>query len=308
MAIRVGKSVIKIFGENLSPMYILAGLSLLLVIGPLLHWYTVAMLNPKFKIKKRNYLELIPFVIFLLNLPFIPKEWYLVNSSLLYIFFLGILLTVYAHFALYIYNCWRTLRGTQKNFEGKILTKSQQTIFIWLKNIIIGFSLIWVSYVLNIGFEEIPYITGPILYSIVIYYLSFKAFEMQILGLDGSSFKSNSDDRLFDSVKQLILKNRLFLDQDLSLGKISEILGESTHAISATINHHAQRNFNDFVNYYRVQDAKLRLADDLHGKYKIAAIAKESGFRSLSTFNSAFKKFEGKTPSIFRKEKLELEK
>ncbi len=62
--------------------------------------------------------------------------------------------------------------------------------------------------------------------------------------------------------------------------------------------------FNDFINYYRIQDAKKMLLDEDNKNYTISSIAFDTGFSSLSSFNSAFKKIEGKTPSSYRKNSI----
>ena len=58
-------------------------------------------------------------------------------------------------------------------------------------------------------------------------------------------------------------------------------------------------NFYDFINKYRVEEAKKLLIEDIHN-YKILAIAYEVGFNSKATFNRVFKKFTELTPSEFK--------
>ena len=180
-------------------------------------------------------------------------------------------------------------------------TKSQKAILDWLSYLIIGFVVIWVTYVLNILDDTVPYIIGPIVYSIVIYFLSFKAFQLKATDLDGNAFKVNGNQDLFNKITELVLRNTLYQEQDLTLAKLSNKLGKSTQLVSSVINQYARRNFNDFINYYRIQDAKTLLQTKESDKYTISSIAFDMGFSSLSSFNSAFKKFEGTTPSAYRK-------
>jgi AraC-like DNA-binding protein len=72
------------------------------------------------------------------------------------------------------------------------------------------------------------------------------------------------------------------------------------HALSQVINEQFSSNFNDFINSYRVEDAKKMLMDPEGRNFTIASIAYDSGFNTLSAFNVAFKKFTGVTPSQFR--------
>lgn len=154
---------------------------------------------------------------------------------------------------------------------------------------------------LNILDEAVPYVIGPIVYSVVVYYLSYRAFVLKVTDLDGSVFKVTGDHSLYDAIVNRIVKEQLYLEPDISLTRLSKMLGKSTQQISTVINQYANRNFNDFINYYRIQDAKALLLDPKSEKYTISSIAFDMGFSSLSSFNSAFKKFEGQTPSSFRK-------
>jgi len=58
----------------------------------------------------------------------------------------------------------------------------------------------------------------------------------------------------------------------------------------------------DFVNSYRVEEFKARAVDPANSNFSILAIALDAGFNSKSSFNQAFKKFTGKTPSQYMSE------
>jgi len=161
--------------------------------------------------------------------------------------------------------------------------------------------VIWVTYVLNILDESVPYIIGPLVYSLTIYFLSYKAFRLNATDLDGDAFKTNEDFVLYNKIKEIVQTEKMYLEPDVSLATFSKKTGKSTQIISSVINQYARRNFNDFINYYRIQEATKMLSTSESEKYTISSIAFDIGFSSLSSFNSAFKKFEGTTPSAFRK-------
>jgi AraC-like DNA-binding protein len=92
-----------------------------------------------------------------------------------------------------------------------------------------------------------------------------------------------------------------YTDGDLTLPRLAARLSISTHHLSRVINERAGQNFFDFVNAYRVEEAKRRLADPSKKHRSLLAIAEEVGFNSKSAFNTAFKKHANMTPSDFRK-------
>ncbi|NMH87316.1 helix-turn-helix domain-containing protein [Flavivirga algicola] len=301
MAFRIGKSVMLNFGDNLEPIFIFAGLTFLLLIGPLLKWYVLGMTQAKFKLSSYYYIELIPFCLLFLASFFVSKKWFDTNDNNVIIVFASVLIFTYLHLAFYIYMTSKLVRKTNRLYPKALQTKSQKTILHWLNMLIIGFVLIWISYVLNIIEDSVPYIIGPIMYSVVIYFLSFKAFQLKITDINGNVFKKNDDIALFNQISKLVAGNKMYIDSNISLSSISKLVGKSTQKTSEVINQYAKQNFNDFINYHRIQEAKKILLQEDREHHTISAIAFDAGFSSLSSFNSAFKKFEGMTPSSFKK-------
>ena len=301
MAFRIGKSVMLNFGNDLEPIFIFAGLAFLLIIGPLLRWYVLAMTRPNFKLQNRYYLELVPFALVFIMSFYINKNWFDTNNKHVIILFGSVLIFIYLHLAFYIFSSGRTLHSLKKKFKDVVQTKSQKAIFDWLNAVIIGFIVIWISYFLNIIDDTVPYVTGPIVYSIAIYFLSYKAFQLKVTDSDGDVFKLNDKTGLFNQISRLVIDEKLYLEADISLSSLSKLIGKTTQTTSKVINQYAKRNFNDFINYYRIQEAKKLLLDANSKHFTISSIAFDTGFSSLSSFNSAFKKFESITPSSYRK-------
>ena len=100
----------------------------------------------------------------------------------------------------------------------------------------------------------------------------------------------------------LMEKEKMYLDNDLNLPAIAEKLGISIHEASFLINETAGDNFYNFINKYRVEEAKSLLASTKMEQLNILGIAFESGFNSKTTFNTTFKRIVGISPSQFSKE------
>jgi len=67
------------------------------------------------------------------------------------------------------------------------------------------------------------------------------------------------------------------------------------------INREFNSNFFTFVNGYRVEEAKRRLAEPESRRIKLLALALDCGFASKSSFNRVFKEMAGMTPSEFQR-------
>jgi AraC-like DNA-binding protein len=92
-----------------------------------------------------------------------------------------------------------------------------------------------------------------------------------------------------------------YLDSALTLADLAKQLGISSNYLSQVINEQLDKNFFDFINYYRVEEAKLLLSDPAQAGSSIVSIAMEAGFNSKSAFYTAFKKHTGITPSQARR-------
>jgi len=101
---------------------------------------------------------------------------------------------------------------------------------------------------------------------------------------------------ILSNLESLMVSDQPYLDSELSLGKLSLKLNISKHKLSQVINEYLGKNFFDFVNDYRIKNAKRLLADPNNNHFKIITLAFDSGFNSKSTFYKLFKKVEGITP------------
>ena len=103
-------------------------------------------------------------------------------------------------------------------------------------------------------------------------------------------------------LEDLFQKEKLYLEPDLSLAQLSEKLGVPAYQTSELINRKYKEPFFDFINRKRIEEVKKRLSDAAFSHYSILGIAMDCGFNTKSSFNSAFKKFTGSTPSEFRRQ------
>jgi len=120
-----------------------------------------------------------------------------------------------------------------------------------------------------------------------------------------------SDDeqkRIVDAVIKLINEEKIHQNNKLSVFELAELLGTNKTYISVSINNVLKKNFRQFINEYRIEEAKKILLDSNFDHYSIDGIAQLVGFSSKSTFNQAFKKFTDLTPTEFKREQSLIEK
>jgi AraC-like DNA-binding protein len=102
-------------------------------------------------------------------------------------------------------------------------------------------------------------------------------------------------------IDNIMTQEKLYLNSELTLSELSEKLGTHNSLTSNVINTAFQKNFNDFVNEFRVIIFTEKIKDPKLQHLTLLAIAFDCGFNSKSTFNRAVKKVTGRMPSEFLK-------
>ena len=115
-------------------------------------------------------------------------------------------------------------------------------------------------------------------------------------------FLSVSDQTWLDALEKCMEQDYYYRRHDLTIRNLAGHLSIPEHHLRRLINQHLGfRNFNDYLNRYRVREAADRLQDPQLARLPILTIAIESGYASLTPFNKAFKALKEMTPSEFRR-------
>lgn len=290
VTIRIGKSVMDYY-LPLEAWQRNLGISGILLAGPFLWFYGMTLIHKDQSFSKGKLAHLIPFGLFILLFMIIPSRgtWELYWNY-------GI---VVIHLAIYLTLSWRLLYNNR-------LTVSK-SIFYWYRNILWGITAVWCFYLGNFLSLDSYYITGPIFYSFLIYAFSFlllNRHKFLVEKYNRSTLDRKKSQYLFQRIQTLFTNEQIYLTPEVSLQMVAEKLGVHTRMVSQAINENGQRNFSDFLNAYRIEEAKSLLANPSCQEKKIATIAYDSGFGNVTSFNIAFKKMTGKTPSAYRKAHL----
>ncbi len=107
---------------------------------------------------------------------------------------------------------------------------------------------------------------------------------------------------LYTKKAKKLKKNKHLLKYlPISLQSLSKKLSISSHMLSQIINEKMNKNFWDFINTYRIEEAKKLLRDPKRANQKILSIAFDVGFNTKTAFNNTFKKYTKMTPSQYKK-------
>ena len=113
---------------------------------------------------------------------------------------------------------------------------------------------------------------------------------------------SDIDQALLRRLEHLMTVERAYRREGLTIGLLSAELGVPEYRLRQLINEGlGHRNFNAFLNRYRIEEAKAALADPAQTEVPVLTIAMDAGFQSLAPFNRAFRAATGLTPTEFRR-------
>jgi AraC-like DNA-binding protein len=209
-----------------------------------------------------------------------------------------------------IYHCQTRAQETLAGFHPGIFTWLWVIVgfnfFIWGLKVLAKFGIFW----------QFSYLFSEFLIVLWIYSIAMfqwrdpKLFRIEQL-VDEEDEKpvetqSTSEGALNDDLRGQLLtalraqmtEQQLFLDNQLTLTRLSEAVGISAHHLSEVLNQKEGKNFYQFVNQYRVDFVCRQLKQD--PALKILDLALSAGFASKSTFNAVFKQLTGTTPSQYR--------
>jgi AraC-like DNA-binding protein len=103
------------------------------------------------------------------------------------------------------------------------------------------------------------------------------------------------------ALKKIMTIEQVYHQSELSIGGLANQLFIPEHQLRRLINKHlGYRNFNDYLNKHRLDDASKRLMDPQNERLPILSIALDVGYGSIAPFNRAFKQRFGQTPSEYR--------
>ncbi len=296
--------------------------------GALLYLCFKALVFKDFSLTKIDLFHFIPLMAYItfiglvfyskpqdIRLEMINSESFVYSASYVYMEFLSKLIRVFYAIACFslISRYSSRLQDTNSNMEKVHLS--------WLRALVIGFLLVMVSEAILVAAKIINIYTN-FSFSLFVnigltgYYITFALVNLLVFTAvryfgafeqvnEIKITKKVRDERFFQpelalSVDDAIRGGQIYMDPDITLDKLAESLKILPRDLSSLINRHFGINFYEFINRYRIEEAKRMLTSEEYKATTITDIYLKVGFNSKSVFYTFFKKLEGMTPSQCR--------
>ncbi len=304
--------------------YYPVSLVIVMFIGPSIYLYLKSLLRYEGGFKK--WIHVVPsipafiFVIyFAIQSPSSRINWLIEDYQNVrwQEYFINILF--YVQLIFYISLCLKMLNNQLKKSSfvevgGKLANIIWLKYFFWLALSVFLINAI-VSVLLNS--DKVNTLLGLVLMDVLfIYFFFFSVWETGLLTHAYSEIPKNQlstlklDDQSvnisIETLNVIMQRDNIFLAEDITIDDVARKCNVSKHVLSHIINNKLNKNFNDFINEYRVQYACELLSDPAQKKITLEAIGLECGFGSKTSFNRAFKKVTGLTPSAYRQGDVSL--
>ncbi len=297
ITIRIIKSLLWVSLEDLDLWIMNLGFMAHSIYGPALYLYMRGESRDK-AWNSAMLLHFLPaaFLLLTLNTLTLDAFWYQSGYAVLLLH-----QAVYSVAALFVF-LTATPRAPQANGSGTVRRN-------WYVLLLSGALLLQFSYFANYLLGLTPYLLGPMIYGIFLFLTSVFIFRhpsvLEPAERRRTALLSQEElPALTRKLSSYMEEAQPYLDPNCTLTTLSGELGLRPDQLSYLINTGFHQNFTSFLNAYRIEKAKSLLASRRYKHYKIAAIALECGFKSLSSFNLAFKRNTSLTPSRFRAKSL----
>lgn len=229
----------------------------------------------------------------------------------------------------YLYYSYRELKKHKRIFyENYSNTNTKR--YAYIANLILMVAVLYFLSMVNIftrwvyQFESFSFISYVVITAVLILFcwliiLGLRSPELFIdeakaqpsvkklvkLNAGNLTLKSEAENNeLGERVNQYMKEEEPFLDASLTLHTLAQETGISSRELSILINHHLDKHFFDFVNEYRIEKAMELLTSPDRRDFTVLEILYEVGFNSKSSFNTAFKKHTGLTPTEYRRKNI----
>ena len=307
----------------------------LLLLGPLIYYYFRALTNDEFHLSKKDFKHFIPGIIYILIFIFlvvgdilvrkllmgIPFDLHFQTKGLLENKYEGIprtLIQIASTISLIYYMVKTVIEYRKyKKYVNDHFSDTHDIEYEWIRNLlyaviaglaimlIIGFIDVFIT---NLSYDQ--FWTSYLTLAIMIYVISIMGYQsghrasrkleyspdLEIAEDKEAPSPSQELNGWKEKIERCFTEKKPYLDPELTLKQLAAQLGTNSSVLSKAINSSFGKNFNEFINSYRIEEVKKQLKANVHEQQTLLSIAMDCGFNSKPTFNRAFKKLLGQSP------------
>lgn len=284
--------------------------------GPLCLLYTRSLIYAGKKIHRNDLLHFVPSVLALLGLLIATQGFTALTNSLVFTVLVVLQLSFYLVLA---YRQVGWYRRTLKNVSSEFISINLS----WLQYLILSLGIVFAIVLVEALVVDNELLDNAVVIGIYVYVLFFvnsiywkglkhpqifnglsaeaKALTKEIAAkYSHSSLMELQAKEYLNQLEAYMREHRPHLRYNITIEELSEATGISARHLSQVVNQRLNKNFYDFINGYRVEEAKRLLTDKVKA-LRVNEVMYDSGFSSKSTFNAVFRKATGQTPSEYRK-------
>ena len=298
--------------------------------GALLFLCFKSLVFKDFSLSKFDLLHLIPLLVYAVfiwtafysqpqeqRLEMINSEDFVYSASYVYMEFFNKWVRVF-----YAIGCY-VLISRYSNLLQNTNSNMEKVHISWLRALVIGFLMVMVSETLLVsakitnvvtyfsfaqaqlsnigltGYYTTFALVNLLVFTAVRYFGAFEQVSEPIVSQKASEEKVLQPE-MAAQVDQGIRRDKIYMEPDITLDSLAESLNIMPRDLSTLINRHFGINYYEFINRYRIEEAKRMLTSDEYKNTTITDIYLEVGFNSKSVFYTFFKKIEGITPTQCR--------
>ena len=300
--------------------------SIFLLIGPLFYLFFQRILTHRESTKFSQVTHLLPILAFIILFIFLFLKKEINNQEANKTIFSGLNLlllaiSVYTQLLIYIIFSCRLLFKYVKGLASYTTTMNGKAIY-WLGLLLTIYFCHWLFDALSFflsWFDLVSSDNVTVLSSIAIFLLlgfitltvirGIQGFGVvqevkQLMKYTASNLSQEQKKAIQLKLKHIFSDEKAFLNPELTIFSLAKLIDTPQKQLSQVINETFQTNFFDYINKQRIECAKSLIEKEINNdnQFTIQQIFYDSGFNTKSTFNRAFKKHTGQTPSEFREE------
>jgi len=211
----------------------------------------------------------------------------------------------------------RLLRNYHRRLQEQF-SDAERYQYRWLQRLLTGFGVLWLLWAPFTAIDFFAYQYGLgiasyyplyLLLSAMTIWIGAEAFlrpEVILVEVPQSKPSFVPAQASAEVMRQLgwleaqLAANLFYLNAGLTLRGLAEELEIHPNELSRIINTGTGKNFNDFINTYRVNDVMRKIQDPAYDHITLLGIAFDCGFNSKTTFNRTFKQLTGKSPAEYK--------